>query len=339
MKKLFVLFTALALVVAFTLPASAASTWNFYGSARIATFYTDASEEAGDVQNFDLGLQGNSRFGARVKNGAIGGRFEYGTGVNLRLLYGTWDFGGGQLLVGQTYTPVNLFYSNQVFGSDTDLLNFGGVYSGRHPMLRLSIGDFKVALVQVFADSDLGTDGGTETLLPRLELSYDLKAGPVGLKFAAGYQTYTADPNGVDETVDSYVGAIGASFGFGPVTLGLDGYFAQNAGQWGLFNHGADDAILVGDSVEDTTTYGGILVVNFKATPTLSFEVGGGYVLNENDEQEDDDGLAYYANAVITLAPGFFIVPEVGVSDFGDDASGHDAGDELYFGAKWQINF
>ena len=339
MKKLFVLFTALALVVAFTLPASAAATWDFYGSSRITTFYTDASEEAGDVQNTGWDIQGNARIGARVKNGAIAGRFEYGSGPNLRMLYGTWDFGEGQLLVGQTYTPVCLFYSNQAFGGDAGLLNFGGVYNARRPMLRLSVGDFKVALVNVHAESDLGTDGGTEVLLPKLELSYDLKAGPVGLKFAGGYQTYTADPNGVDEDVSACVGAVGFSVGLGPVTLSGNGYYGQNVGQYGLWNHGADDAILVGGSVEDTTTYGGIFVANFKATPTLSFELGGGYVLNENDEQEDDDGLSYYANAVITLAPGFFIVPEVGVLDYSDDASGNDAGDMLYFGAKWQINF
>ncbi|RTZ99467.1 MAG: hypothetical protein DSY90_01130, partial [Deltaproteobacteria bacterium] len=205
MKKLFVLFTAALLVAAFTLPASAAATWDFYGSARMHTWYTDFSEEAGDVQNTEWRLAGNARIGAKVKNGAIGGRFEYGSGPNLRMLYGTWNFGAGTLLLGQTYTPVNLFYSNQVFGDDNDLLNFGGVYTGRHPMIRLSMAGFNVALVQVSGDSDLGTDGGTETLLPKLEMSYSLNAGPAALKFVAGYQTYSADPDGVDETVDSYV--------------------------------------------------------------------------------------------------------------------------------------
>ncbi len=340
MKKLFVLFTAVLLVAAFTMPASAAATWDFYGSARMLTFYTDSSKEAGDVQNTGWDLAGNSRIGAKVKNGAIAGRFEYGSGPNLRLLYATWDFGGGKLLLGQTYTPVNLFYSNQVFGADNDLLNFGGVYSGRHPMIRLSMSGFNVALVQVSgAASDLGTEGGTETLLPRLELSYGLNAGPAALKFVAGYQTYTADPDGVDETVDSYVLGAGASFGLGPVTLGMNAYYGQNVGQWGLYNHGADDAVLVNGSVEDANTYGGIFIATFKATSTLSFEAGVGYVKNESDVQEDDEGLAYYGNAVITLAPGFFIVPEIGVFDYMDDAAGEDAGDMLYFGAKWQINF
>ena len=340
MKKLFVLMAAVALVAAFALPASAAATWDFYGSARMHTFYTDSSKEAGDVQNTQWRLAGNARIGAKVKNGAIAGRFEYGSKPNMRMLYATYDFGGAKLLLGQTYTPVNLFYSNQVFGDDNDLLNFGGVYSGRHPMIRLSMAGFNVALVQVSgAANDLGTDGGTETLLPRLELSYGLNAGPAALKFVAGYQTYTADPDGVDETVDTYILGMGVSLGFGPVTLGMDGFYGQNVGQWGLYSHGANGAVLAGGSVEDANTYGGIFVATFKASPMLTFEAGVGYVQNESDVQEDDDGMAYYGNATITLAPGFFIVPEIGFHDYGDNAAGEDAGDMLYFGAKWQINF
>lgn len=99
--------------------------------------------------------------------------------------------------------------------------------------------------------------------------------------------------------------------------------------------------MLVGGSVEDTNPYSGVFVVNFKATNMLSVGVGAGYVNNESDVAgvEDDDGLSYYGNAVITLAPGFFIVPEVGVFDFRDDSTGVDEGKLTYVGAKWQINF
>ena len=40
MKKLFVLFGAVALVVAFTAPSFAAE-WSFYGSARMSMFWTN----------------------------------------------------------------------------------------------------------------------------------------------------------------------------------------------------------------------------------------------------------------------------------------------------------
>ncbi len=339
MKKLFILFTAIAMALAFTLPATAA-TWDFYGSSRMATFCTSQSEEAGDMDNTQWDLQGNARIGANVKNGAISGRFEYGSGPNLRLLYGDWDFGGGVLRVGQSYTPVDSFYSNQVFGSDEGLLSWGGIYTGRQPLIQLSMGGLKIAAVKNHGAKELVADTGFETLLPKLEIGYGMAAGPVKLKFVGGASTYTTDPNGIDEDVTSYLAGFGAQFGGGPVTISVDGFYGQNVGTFGQYHQGSDDPVVSGDSIEDTNSYGGIFVANFKASPTLAFEVGAGYTVNENDTfAEDDDAMAYYGQAVITLAPGFFIVPEAGLLDNADGADGSDQGDTFYFGAKWQINF
>ena len=149
MKKLFVLLGAVVLVVAFTAPSFAAE-WSFYGSARVSMFWQnkdlgDTVGADGEDTDSDLNqsLQGNSRIGANVKAGDnLVGRFEYGTGVNLRLLYGEYDFGGFKLLVGQTYGPVNYFASNQVFGGDTDMLIYGGIYGQRNGMVRAKIGTF-----------------------------------------------------------------------------------------------------------------------------------------------------------------------------------------------------
>ena len=49
--------------------------------------------------------------------------------------------------------------------------------------------------------------------------------------------------------------------------------------------------------------------------------------------------MAVYLQSVITLAPGVFIIPEVGYYDYDNNADGDDAGTLMYFGGKWQINF
>lgn len=121
MKKLFVLLTAAVLAVAFTVPAMAAD-WSFYGSSRVYTGWMDDSKEVaglgGEVDDADLSWnqQTNARIGANVKAGALGGNFEYGhsSTVNLRKLFGTWNFGAGTLLVGQDYTPIDTFWSHMV---------------------------------------------------------------------------------------------------------------------------------------------------------------------------------------------------------------------------------
>lgn len=147
MKKLMVIIASLAMITS----SAYAADWNFYGSARMSTFINDVdANTAGteDTTNITFAQQGNSRFGASVKvSDELTGGFEYGTGVNMRKLYGEWNFGGGKFLVGQTYSPLNMFYSNQVYGSDNDLLNYGGVYAGRQGMLQLTFGSFKIALI------------------------------------------------------------------------------------------------------------------------------------------------------------------------------------------------
>ena len=50
-------------------------------------------------------------------------------------------------------------------------------------------------------------------------------------------------------------------------------------------------------------------------------------------------GHYHYLQAVINLAKGFRIIPEIGVADYGSDRFGKDEGHLTYFGAKWQIIF
>jgi len=350
MKKILMFALAGLLVVAFTVPAMAAAEWDFYGSARMSTFYTNQDEEwtGTGFSDSDLGwdLQGNSRIGARVKAGDISGRFEYGTGINLRLLYGQWDFGGGSILVGQTYTPVNAFYSNQVGGGDTDLLPYGGIYDGRHPMIQLKVGSFKFAAVNPGTDS-LEQDE-TDTKIPKFEASYDLKAGPVALKFLGGYNQYNTKDKATDNTyaITSYILGAGLAFNAGPFYAKGNVYYGQNLGPFGLWQQAVyDKPVWDGNEYQDANTLGYLGVVGFKVSDVLTFE--GGYAHTESKadvsgESYEDPAQSYYVQAVITIAKGFFIVPELGVFDKKDVSEGslsENEGKETYFGLKWQINF
>jgi hypothetical protein len=350
MKKILMFALAGLLVVAFTVPAMAAAEWNFYGSARMSTFWydQDAAYTGGiyDDQDLTWGLQGNSRIGAKVKAGDISGRFEYGTGINLRLLYGQWDFGGGSLLVGQTYTPVNAFYSNQVGGGDTDLLPYGGIYDGRHPMVQVKVGGFKFAAVN--PGSDALDHDDVDTKIPKLEASYDLKAGPVSLKFLGGYNQYDTVDAITDNSysITSWIAGAGIAFASGPFYVNGNVYWGQNLGPFGMWQEAAyDDPIFDGFEYQDAKTLGYLGVIGFKVSDTLCFEGGYAHIRSEADIfgiTAEDTAQSYYVQAVITIAKGFFIVPEVGVFDNMDVDVGpitFDEGKETYFGLKWQINF
>ena len=205
MKKLFIIFAILCLAA----PAMAAD-WNFYGSARMATFRVDVDPDVPGVDSDTdtaWGQQGNSRIGATVKfNDEIGGAFEMSDSFGKRKLYGTYAFGSSELLLGQTYTPVSSqFYSNSVYDGDGDLLGVGQFYVGRVPMIQWSIAGFKLALVQpntvdvaetaataptvvagVYVPGTAAVNYDVDVDLPKIELAYKFKTDMFFVEFAGG---------------------------------------------------------------------------------------------------------------------------------------------------------
>ncbi len=337
MKKIIVAVAALALLAG---SAAYAAEWNFYGNARILTTWYDRDVIDGADGDWQYGesLAGTSRIGANVKvSDELSGRFEYGTGVNVRHLYGEWNFGGGSLIVGQTDSPFNICYSSQIALADSGwtengLGGFGDCDTGRSPEIMLTFGGFQIAVIN--PDTTTGLAGATKTVIPEIDMSYTLGFDMGEVKFGAGYSTFEVG----DEDVTSYVLGIGTSLNFGPVNVFGTGVYGQNAGQIifiGTGSAGYAGATATGE-VNDVETMGFTIGAVFTINDMFAIEAGYGYVVDEYDEGgAKDKGQSYYIQAPITLAPGVVVTPEVGVID------GKDTGDNewTYVGAKWQINF
>ena len=78
------------------------------------------------------------------------------------------------------------------------------------------------------------------------------------------------------------------------------------------------------------------------------FKFEGGFGIRNDRTDEGPDNLpgerdttpwAAYLQSVITLAPGVYIIPEVGYYDYDNNVTGDDAGSKFYLGGKWQIDF
>jgi hypothetical protein len=350
MKKLRVLAGIAVMVAVFTASASAAD-WNFYGSARVQTFYTDTDNKNGveDTTNYDQSLQSNSRIGANVKvSDELIGRFEYGASggnANIRHLYGEWDFGSGKLLVGQTDSPLNMSLSNQVYGSDTNLDPYGHVDAKRQPMIRLSFGGFQIAAIEPDTDTWDGdvANSTTEVIVPKLEVSYRLDLDSSYLQLQGGYQTYelTDTATNIAKDVGSYILAVGGQIKFDSFYLGADLWLGQNTGPYNYSCAVDDNPAFNGTTLVDNDSLGYALVGGMKLNDIFSFELGYGYTQAELDQagSSKDDLDAYYVQSTVTFAPGVFFVPEVGVIDNKNDKNGNEQSEILYYGIKWQINF
>ena len=368
MKKIIILLAAVALTVAFTIPASAADEikWNWYGDARVRTFWvsedfkdsgtTVGGNDSTEDSELEWQFQGNSRIGFRVKGGAVGGRVELRTSddnasgasstvdANFARLWGSWNFGAGTLYVGKRQPPVFQFVSGQIY-DDTGLIGWGAAYSRRRGQLALGFGGFEVALVQPREDT-LGTDGDADPVIPKIEARWGMGFDTWNFNVMGGYQyaeinnVTNDDGNNKDLEIDSYIVAADVTFNFGPFyTKGYVNY-GQNLGpaDW----VGPSPSFNGSNSINDVTRTAGGLILGFKLTDMVTFEGGAGGYMDEYDASDRGDASGYsaYIQAVLQMHPGVFFIPEFSYFDEADLGQGNDEGPTKWaLGGKWQINF
>jgi len=306
-----------------------------------------------------------------------------GGNANIRRLYGVWHFTEGWgLKVGQDYTPITFFLSGQVFDTDQGLLQVGNAYGARVGQVavegKLGPGTFKFATITpatstLDAFSVFGTTAATtERKFPKLEASYEFNLSD-GMSLHAfggynGYKLYWLAPNAAgtivdyDKNVNSYTVGLGADLNFGPFFVKPQVSYYLNGASAGWLNTklglGALDITqtpffsATDNDVVDVKSLMAMLALGFSPTESLTLEAGAGYLNSESDSYQvspvrsvkfKNTYMEYYLQAVITMAKGVYLVPEVGYRDYGDfegDVEGkQDLGNLWYAGAKWQINF
>jgi hypothetical protein len=375
MKKLIAVFAVLLLAA----PAMAADWSFYgsqrIGTWYLDRDYGDVNVNGqGDDQATQMYFQGNSRLGAKVKADKVTGQIELALGqggdggdtaVSTRRAFGTWKFSDMAFLkVGKDYSPVTDFISNQWFDADSDLLGNGNFYGRRPAGLTLGIGDFEIAFLAPSYGADVGTTatgingstgGDPDSYIPRFEAGYMLKLGAGYIKPFAGFQYYKVEDTGlgnVTDTLDvySYVVGVSTSWNIGAFSLGGQVSYGMNEGAVTGWSTGSNARAVSspylkagGDDIADVYTLQAMIVPALKFTDTLRFEAGFGWRQDNADgapgpSQKDELWVAYL-QAMITMAPGVFLCPEVGYYDFMDGVSGSDQGNQWYAGAKWQIDF
>jgi hypothetical protein len=196
------------------------------------------------------------------------------------------------------------------------------------------------------------TGGDADAVLPKLEAKYGMSFDMFSFNVMGGYQYFEIEDvinqngNKKDIDVNSWIIGADAAVNFGPAYVkGAISYGINwSNAAWDItgFKSGGSSATFDGDDdTKDTDSWQGCLVGGFKFTDQMSFEAGVGYREDDSDVKgaKTDDAMAVYGQAVISLAPGVWLVPEIGYYDYMDDAAGDDEGDQIYLGAKWQIDF
>jgi hypothetical protein len=298
--------------------------------------------------------------------------------VNTRRAYGVWKFSdNGSLKVGKDYSATYDPISNMWFDADKDLYGEGSFYGTRPAYIGLYLGAFEIDFMTPIQGNtggigsttsgilmpatnqatlaQVGATGDPDVYFPKLEATYKLVFGSGYIKPFGGFQYYTvksgAPTQNVTGKIDvySYALGVGTLWNIGAFSIGGSVSYGMNEGlpNWsnGYNNANAQLPVLKtgGDKIADIHTLQAMIVPALKFTDTLRFEAGLGYRQDNADGapgySQKDESWVGYVQAMITLAPGVFLCPEVGYIDYMDNRAGDDEGYKWYAGAKWQIDF
>jgi hypothetical protein len=331
--------------------------WQFQDNSRLGA-KVKADKVKGQIE---LALNASSGNGGDANRGSNGGDGS----VTTRRAWGEWKFSeNASLKVGKDYSPTSNLVSGQVFDFDAGLLGQGDFYGRRPAGLTLNLGAFELALLTNALNNGMLPSSGVDPdwNLPKIEARYTLKMSGFELIPFGGFQYFQlSSTNSPTVTSDldiySYVGGLVAKVDIGAFYIAAEGAYGQN---WSNANwqagrsttargfvsgFNAASASLKGtDDVNDATSWMAMGLVGLKFTDTLKFEAGFGYRSDDPDIDGVDPLEAWeaYLQAVITMAPGVYLIPEVGYIDYMDakiDNNSNDLGYSWYAGAKWQIDF
>jgi len=368
MKRLLTVTLAVALVFAFTIPASADFKMGIMSYTDIG--YSITSEDRQKVltgnDNADSKYQAfvdtpiHNRLYGKFSNENMGGYYEMGVGGDgvsfshedeyFRKLYGWYKIGNFRIESGHTeplgnsrFNPTQLLGLNEY--GHIILQGWGNLYM-RNTMVDVeySSGPFRAAVAaQSPSINPVNLEG--ENYQPTwqwaAQLDYRSKMFWATLSGTFGYFDTDEEPSGADDSAVAWEATLMLEFKLGFFTVRLQPYYGQNIANLGY--GGMADATAVVDvngKVEDTDCWGGYIDFTFGGDPFL-VHLMGGYAGADNDAYDDESQRwAVVVRGAWKVAANFTLSPEVGYYDYGDTVTGDiDQGSQVLAGVQFQFVF
>lgn len=355
-KALFVVGMSLAMVT----PAFAS--FSIYGSARFHTtwIHTQVAKEAPVLDNgthsfgtLHYTLADNSRFGAKMSNGDFSGRVEIGmegnqdgNGLYTRLLFGVWKFDGGNLLIGQTYTPYT-FFTDQVYYDDNGNIGFGALYDSRQPMIKVTMdnGVYLAAIQPKAYAVDPAIAGTVKYFAPKVAVGYNTKIQNFTIGGGIAYDGFTVE-NVTSKTVNSYLLYLHGTADFKPIDVRYAFSYGQNLLNFGLYSRRSAGVTVDADGqLKNSQGWGGLLQVGAQVASNAKVNVGAGYVHDSQTGEKAAQSMTAFINAPIKIAKTFSFIPEFDYFHYLKTVSSvpglasPNAKNAWALGAKWQMDF
>ena len=310
-------------------------------------------------------------------SGTVSGAYDLDNTAGLRHAYGWWDVNPMfQIMAGKSTSPFSVLNPSQLLGTRSGSVNiigvgYGDFYSGRFAQVRGTFRFGKVARLEIALVDPNGTsiykDYGpwqtytTNTKIPRIDIGVPIYLGPVHLYPSFLWQKRTVDnatPVGMDNSIDTIVGSLGAKAGFGPFGVAAEVNYGQNWGNTMALIGSCRPAQISGaflntasNQIENADTYSFWLDFSYKFGPITPHLMYGQMKTKTKAMNAANTGLVdrdaktqmFGLSVPISLAKSFSIRPEIMWYDDGDDAISGQASEDLgkyaIYGVQFQITF
>lgn len=356
-----------------------------YGAIRVGTWWTSSTyyNSTGNSlhdSDFSEDLQGNSLVGLRAKEGDFSAVAEVGAynpkdrskGLELRLLFGEWDFGNGKLRVGYAPSPY-VYRTEQVYDSDGGFNGYGSLWDGRYAQIKASLNNgFYVTLMKQStgtfgsnyttntgpawqntqfnntATQYAATNTDYDTYLPKTIIGYEGKAGIVTFGGGGAFNMYKVTQTNTDvvayrDEIYSGLGFLHARVDMAPVELKFNVYGGRNIGNLMGNAAAATGSYFYRDTASGKTanayTYGGWGQIGYTVNDKVKIFTGASYEVNDSDLRHTDNRMAAFANANLMVTKNFKIVPEVTFLNDLDSVTGTKEPRIIAAGVKWEMSF
>jgi hypothetical protein len=312
-------------------------------------------------------FQPNSRFGAKISGDKYEGRVEIGATspvASLRFLYGVWKLSDNwKLKIGKDNTPIRFGLSNQVFNTDQNLQQIGLAWGGREGQITIEGRGFKFAAITPVTRVAISPASNVRSVnvrvyWPKLEASYQFQFDEgKSVHFFGGvedsfFSAILDDGTKRNGSITAFVFGAGGEFDIDPgyVKSQISWYRDGAAAGWLGSALQGDATVTVTPVIgrngrpQNVDSLMAMLAAGYVHTERVRFETGIGYLRNKGkgESKFTNDYYAAYLQSFLTLAPGVYLVPEIGYIDFGKvtgTGAERGLGNLWYLGAKWQINF
>ncbi len=328
-----------------------------YGEFKFRGFYEYKDTGTSIDNDFQLDIEDHSFIGFGLTlseklslNAEIGARpfNDSNFSTQLAQFYGTYKNDlGMEILFGKAWTSSDYFIGGQVSLWDNALNDYGTLFPQQKPQLAVSWNGFKIALVRVNTAEEsalqnaLGTGYKVKSVIPRIDVDYNMDFANVNFKVFGAYLPFTIDkPNGDTENMNAMHAGFGGQATFGNLYLRATGFWGYNANIYGALTRYTSVLVDNKGEFQNTTTIGGAVLVGYNINEVSYVEAGYGYNVSSNDAAlKDDPAMAYFVNYSYWMNDYLKLTPEIAVMDDMKNNAGAEQGMFLLTGVQASIYF